>query len=119
MMMVLSRFSMNSAAATGAVICMARRCRSGSSSLRTREIKACRALLFDRSIISPAICLWESATQRIALQHGPARLPADVSSWSLSYGCNPISQHGNRPVMPRCFNPEAATTTAQSGKRLQ
>jgi hypothetical protein len=37
MVMVLSRFSMNSAAATRAVICMARRCRSGSSSLRTRE----------------------------------------------------------------------------------
>jgi hypothetical protein len=28
--------------------------------------KACRALLFDRSIISSAICMWESVTQRIA-----------------------------------------------------
>lgn len=51
-MMLLSRFSINGAAAPTAAICMARRCRSGFSSLRTREIKACRALLFDRLVTS-------------------------------------------------------------------
>jgi len=55
-MMVLSRFSMNSAPATRAVICMAW-CWSGSWSLRKREIKACSGLLFDRLVISSAVCL--------------------------------------------------------------
>ena len=89
-MTVLSRFSMNSAAATRAVTC-GRRC---------------------------GICLWESAARRIALQHGPARLLSDVSC-GYCYGCSPISRNGNKSVAPGRFNPGAATTAAQSGKRLQ
>jgi hypothetical protein len=49
-MTVLSRFSMNNAAATGAVTCERRW----------------------------GICLWESAARWISLQYRPARLPADV-----------------------------------------
>jgi hypothetical protein len=80
-MMLLSRFSMNSAVAMRAAIRMARRCRSGSLSLRT-------------------------------LRHGSARLPADVSPRSLSYGCSSISRNGNKSVTPHCLNPDPATTTA-------
>ena len=38
---------------------------------------------------------------------------------SLSYACSPISRNGNKSVAPGCFNPEAATTTAQSGKKVR
>jgi hypothetical protein len=105
-MMVLPRFSMNSAAATRAAICMARRCRSGSSSLRTREIKVCWGLLFDCLVISSAVCLWESAARRIALQHGsrpgvlahPSPRDSSLSRAAHSWGqrANPRRVHGRR-----------------------
>jgi len=67
-MMVLSRFSMNSAAAARAVICVARSCREDSSSLRAREVEACSSLLFDRLVISSEIAYGEPATSRIVQQ---------------------------------------------------
>ena len=51
-----------------------------------------QGLLFDRLVISSAVCLSESAARQIALQHGPARLSTDVTPRSLSYACNPISR---------------------------
>jgi hypothetical protein len=54
------------------------------------------------------------STDAVGLNIG---VPADIISRSLSYGCSPISRNGNKSVAPGCFNPWAATTAAQSGKK--
>jgi hypothetical protein len=65
MTMLLSRFSVNSAAATEprSVWRVAAERLFVAANKRNQGLQS---LLFDRSITSSAICLWESATQRIA-----------------------------------------------------
>ena len=120
-----SRSSMKKATATMRTICVARRCRDGSSCPRAREVKACSMpAALDRAVTShPRLPTGIRKLSRSARQYWLARFPADVISRSCAtgeYRLTAVARFpgvGNGPVAPGCFNPEAATTTAQSGKK--